>query len=166
MSGRSPSTPADRPGVRFHPPNRALMAKAPVTNLDPKTAILRAETWMGRHHAEFTRILDTQMGDLRRAFRAIGDTRGGEKAVAELGWMAHEIGGLGGTFGYGTLSEVCGMLCRFLENKKRLDMLDIEIVELHVNAIELAASKKLDGDTDYGKRIFDGLRQVVARDGG
>ena len=162
MRPRTPSDP-DRPGARFLPPDRSLMVKAPMSDRDLETAVERAELWLGFHRFEFLHLLERQMADLRRAFRAIGDTRGGAGAVSDLSWMVHEIGGMAGTFGYNALTEVCAMLCRYLENRESLDLSEIEIVELHVNAIELAASKRLDEETPEAARILDGLNRVVAR---
>ncbi len=161
MTDKTDNT-TEHPEVRFIPPSYRLKAKAPLTGEDLGTVLARAEISLNRHHDEFLGKLKSGMASLQQAFDALLQAGGDETAVKKLDDEAHDLRGLCGTFGYRTVTDVCAILCAFLENRTTLSASEIEVVRLHINAAALAAARQLDGSTAEGKLVLDGLRRVVA----
>jgi chemotaxis protein histidine kinase CheA len=79
--------------------------------------------------------------------------------------VSHDIKGQGGSFDYQLMTIVGNQLCRFIENLAgKADANAIEVIELHVNALQAVMAHKLKGDGGaIGKKFLAGLEQVIAK---
>ena len=79
--------------------------------------------------------------------------------------VSHDIKGQGGSFDFQLMTIVGNQLCRFIENLNgKADANAIEVIELHVGALQAVMANKLKGDGgDIGKKFLSGLEQVIAK---
>ena len=79
--------------------------------------------------------------------------------------VSHDIKGQGGSFDFQLMTIVGNQLCRFIEQLNgKADASAIEVIELHVNALQAVMAHKLKGDGGaIGKKFLSGLEQVIAK---
>jgi chemotaxis protein histidine kinase CheA len=105
---------------------------------------------------------------LAKAFAVLKSSGGQGDTAAQLEAIfavSHDIKGQGGSFDYQLMTVVGNQLCRFIENLNgKADANAIEVIELHVNALQAVMSQKLKGDGGaIGKAFLGGLEQVIAK---
>ncbi len=162
MRKPSKSGARHRENVRFIPPSYDLKAKAPLTNRDLNEVIARAQVSVQQHLPDFQEVLDGRLRALQSALAEVTRTMGAAEAVSQLDRECHELRGLGTTFGYGTLTDICQALCLYLESRKTLSEKGIDVARLHVDAAVLAAERRLSDSEADGQQVLQGLRKVIA----
>jgi chemotaxis protein histidine kinase CheA len=128
-------------------------------------ALERAETVITELADDY---LDWVEGDLARLQAALenlkaakGDNSGELQAIFEI---AHDIKGQGGSFGYQMMTQIGDHLCRFLETLETAKPAEIDVIEVHADALRLVITDGMKGDGGAaGTALFKGLEQVVAK---
>ncbi len=78
--------------------------------------------------------------------------------------IAHDMKGQGGSFGYDLMTILGNDLCRFIESKKSVSNVDIEVIDLYINTMQIVISKRMSGDGGAeGNKVLTGLAAVVAK---
>jgi chemotaxis protein histidine kinase CheA len=80
--------------------------------------------------------------------------------------VTHDIKGQGGSFDYTLMTIIGNQLCRFIENldKKSVGAPELEVIELHVNTLQVVISQQLIGDGgEIGAKLLSGLEKVIAK---
>lgn len=82
--------------------------------------------------------------------------------------LSHDMKGQAGTYDYHLLSKVCDKLCRFLEQgaelKSQLSDLDLQVIEVHIRAIEFILKNHLtDEYKQQGDELLKGLEEVLQK---
>lgn len=78
--------------------------------------------------------------------------------------LAHDLSGLGDTFGFPLVTSLCRSLCRFL--KLRGGALDgaREVIAVHMDALRLIAAERVRGDGGpIGREITEELARAVRK---
>ena len=84
--------------------------------------------------------------------------------IKELYTLSLDMKGSGGSFGYIMMSEVAASLHDFLQDKKALGKLDIEVVAAHVSALRAIYVESIRDDGGRtGRALLVGLEKIVAK---
>ena len=106
--------------------------------------------------------------DLAKIHRALEDLKGEKKdhkdALARIFQLSHDMKGQGGSFGYTLMTILGGTLCNFVENLEDAGPAEVEVIQLHINAMDLVIAKQMKGDGGKeGERLLKGLGLVAAK---
>lgn len=82
--------------------------------------------------------------------------------------LSHDMKGQAGTYGYHLLSQICGKLCRFLEQgaeiKPQMSDLDLQVIDVHIRAIEFILKNHLtDECRQQGDELLKGLEEAMKK---
>ncbi len=153
--------------VEFTPPSYALKAKAPPSDKDLETVQAQVEQHITETSGDYLDYAKKDAERLGAACDALESSGGTKEAIEAVYWIAHEMKGQGGTFGYPLITAVGTSLCGLLDGRETLDEAQIEAVRLHFDAIGLVVSRPLKGEGgSEGTNMVDGLRKVVEKVGG
>lgn len=126
------------------PPNK-LKAKVGIgKGIDPKM-LERAQQLVDSMAGEFEERA-AEEASLILKLADLAETEDGEDRVIEMFRIGHELKGQGGTFGYPLISRIGGSLCRYIESVEEHDMVDLNVIRAHGQALRLVASQKIVGD--------------------
>ncbi|TCS62099.1 phosphorelay protein [Varunaivibrio sulfuroxidans] len=104
--------------------------------------------------------------DLVRLEKVFGDLKanpGGSKdKIHEIFQISHDMKGQGGSFNYPLMTAVGDRLCRLVEKWEKAGKKEIEMIGLHVNAMKLIISQRMEGDGGpEGQKLLNGLTLMV-----
>ena len=104
-----------------------------------------AEAEVAKLTAEFATWMGDYLSQARSALAlAAADTGPGPRDA--LFGAAHNVKGLGGTFGYTLVTEIAESLCADLRARKQLDPAAAKLAKLHLDALEIVLKHNLTGD--------------------
>ncbi|MSO94026.1 MAG: hypothetical protein EXQ86_11590 [Rhodospirillales bacterium] len=135
----------------------------------PAAAILKALNASSQQLEGYQGWAVDDLEDLWREFqRTAANGKGEVGQIERLFNMAHEIRGQGGTFGFPLISIVGDSLCKFLDRRQELTVLDLDIVRIHIFAMKAVFRQGLKGDRgEIGREVaslFRALRERVGPD--
>jgi len=85
-------------------------------------------------------------------------------ALARIFQLSHDMKGQGGSFGYTLMTILGGNLCNFVEKLEDAGSAEIEVIQLHISAMDLVIAKQMKGDGGKeGEQLLKGLGLVAAR---
>lgn len=106
--------------------------------IDP-AAIAKAEAALKSLSGNFSQWLNdeiTKLDGARQTVRTEGPTA---ENMESLYLRAHDLKGLGATYGFPLITRIAGLLCRLIDDKtKRLEA-PLGLIEAHIDAIKAAA---------------------------
>lgn len=156
--------------ARIIRPNLTLNSKVTVggPGAVDETILEKAEQVIQSMSEDYLKWAKDDLARLAKAFAVLksaggkGDTAGQLDAIFAV---SHDIKGQGGSFDYQLMTIVGNQLCRFIENLNgQADAAAIEVIELHVNALQAIMGQNLKGDGGaMGKAFLSGLEQVIAK---
>ncbi|MBE0533625.1 MAG: Hpt domain-containing protein [Rhodospirillales bacterium] len=150
--------------AEFIAPSYALKAKAPLRDLDLAAVVAQAVMGLKDLQPDYRAVLEDECRALYAAGAAVEDTGGGERAVARLSRMAHQIRGHSGSVGFAAVCRVCDSLCGFLTGRDGLTAKEIEVARLHLDALlvvlQFTDDRQSDGRFDT---VFGELEKVVRK---
>ncbi|MEO5374668.1 MAG: Hpt domain-containing protein [Alphaproteobacteria bacterium] len=147
------------------PPNRI---KSKVTYNDSgvdMAALARAEQVIANLQGNYLQWVEDDLTNLQAAYekaRAEPDNR--KRHLDEVFRIAHDVKGQGGSFGYHLMTIIANQLCRTIEkyDATRDDVL--EVVKLHIHALRLVISQRMEGDGGAaGASLVKGLEAVISK---
>ena len=106
--------------------------------IDP-AAIARAEAALKSLSGNFAQWLNdeiTKLEGARQTVRAEGIT---PENMESLYLRAHDLKGLGATYGFPLITRIAGLLCRLIDDKSKRHASPMGLVDAHINAIKAAA---------------------------
>ena len=106
--------------------------------VDP-AALARAEAALQAMSGEFAGWLAEEVARLEAA-RARLDGPDRAAALDEVHWRAHDLKGLGATYGHPLTTRLAASLCRLLADAPRRDAAPRALVEAHVDAVHAAVA--------------------------
>ena len=148
--------------VEYTPPSYALKAKAPRSKKDLGEMLIEADQGlaeMSKDYIDYAREDAKRLGAACDRFESPGEAK---EAIETAYWIAHQMKGQGGTFGYPLITAVGASLCNILDGRESLDAVQIEAVRLHIEAMLLVVSRPLRGDDPEGAAMMEGLLKVEA----
>ena len=130
-----PDAPAPPRAEIIHPPN-ALRAKvgARFAVADP-VAVARAEAALKALSGEFAGWMAEETARLEAARAGLHAEDGSAAAWDAVQHCAHDLKGLGATYGFPLATRVCASLCRLLDDPAARALTPRALVDAHVEAV-------------------------------
>jgi hypothetical protein len=125
----------------------------------------RAEVAVEGLAAQFDALLEGELDKLSALASLAAREPSRRKELAKSIFdIAHDLRGQAGTFNYPLITRVGSSLCRFTEGLEACEEREIEVIRLHIDAMQaiLASSLRGDGDT-VGQQIALGLERAVGK---
>ena len=145
-------------------PNNALRLKVGGSRLgtiDP-AAIAKAEAALKSLASNFAQWLNDEIVKLetsRQTVRAQGVTT---ETMENLYLRAHDLKGLGTTYGYQLITRIAGSLCRLIDDKEKRATVPLELVDAHIDAIKAAVRDDIKSDEHpVGRVLVEELERRV-----
>lgn len=145
-------------------PNNALRLKVGGGRLgaiDP-AAIAKAEAALKSLSSNFTQWLNDEIAKLeaaRQTVRAQGMTA---ETMENLYLRAHDLKGLGTTYGYQLITRIAGSLCRLIDDKEKRAGVALDLVDAHIDAIKAAVRDDIKSDEHpVGSALVEELERRV-----
>jgi chemotaxis protein histidine kinase CheA len=146
------------------PPNRLKAKLGNNLRAFDANAIARAEAAMEAMSGHFSGWLDEELVKLETAHKATLTPGAGEEELGVFYRCAHDLKGLGTTYGYPIISEFADSLCRLLDSPEARARAPREVLQGHVSAIVAAVHQKITTDAHpIGRALLSELRDQVRR---
>ncbi len=106
--------------------------------------------------------------DLAKIHQALENLKAEKKdrkdALSQIFQLSHDMKGQGGSFGYTLMTILGGNLCDFVDRLENAGPAEIEVIQLHINAMGLVIAKEMKGDGGkVGVQLLQGLGLVAAK---
>lgn len=130
--------------------------------LDP-AAIAKAEAALKNLAGNFGQWLNDEVARLEAARRALHDQGVNPTTAEALYFRAHDLKGLGATYGFPLVTRIGASLCLLTgENEKRLKA-PLTLVDAHVDAIRSIVAQDIrTEDNPIGRALAESLEAQVA----
>ena len=143
------------PGQIIQPTNalRLKVGGGRLGAIDP-AAIAKAEAALKSLASNFTQWLAdeiTKLDAARQQVRAEGAT---SETMENLYLRAHDLKGLGTTYGYQLITRIAGSLCRLIDDKEKRATTSLELVDAHIDAIKAAIRDDIKSDEHTVGRVL------------
>ena len=146
------------------PPPNALKLKVGGGRLgaiDP-AAIAKAEAALKSLANNFAQWLAdeiTKLDAARQQIRSVGVTA---ETMENLYLRAHDLKGLGTTYGYQLITRIAGSLCRLIDDKDKRARAPLDLVDAHIDAIKAAVRDDIKNDDHpVGRVLVEELERRV-----
>lgn len=150
-------------GHLIQPPN-ALRLKVGGGRLGAidAAAIAKAEAALQSLSGNFAQWLNDEVGKLEAARQGVRTSGVNVESMETLYLRAHDLKGLGSTYGFPLITRIAGLLCRLIDDKdKRLDA-PMPLIDAHIDAIKAAVRDSIKGeDHPVGKALVQELESRV-----
>ncbi|MDP6430383.1 MAG: Hpt domain-containing protein [Rhodospirillales bacterium] len=158
---------SDQSGKVIRPPN-TLSQKVTVggPGAVDAAALERAESVIANLAGDY---IDWAKEDIKRLESIFNDLKSGsgdaDKAITDIFQISHDIKGQGGSFDFPLMTIIGGQLCAYIEKRKEaVDAGVLEVIGLHINALQLVISQNLTGDGGaVGDQLLTGLEKVIEK---
>ena len=129
--------------------------------IDP-AAIAKAEAALKSLSGNFVQWLNdeiTKLEGARQTVRAEGITA---ENMESLYLRAHDLKGLGATYGFPLITRIAGLLCRLIDDKSKRHATPMGLVDAHIDAIKAAARDNIKTeDHPVGKILVQELESRI-----
>lgn len=130
--------------------------------IDPD-AVARAEAALAAMSVNFEEWLKVEITKLDNAMSLVHSEGRSDMSMEALYHRAHDLKGLGTTYGYPIISQIAGTLCRLIDSADKRRLSPLPLVEVHVEAIKAAARNQIRSDDDpVGRALVTELESKVA----
>jgi hypothetical protein len=129
-------------------PNNALRLKVGGGRLgmiDP-AAIAKAEAALKSLASNFSQWLNDEIVKLEAARQQVNVGGVTPETMENLYLRAHDLKGLGTTYGYQLITRIAGSLCRMIDDKEKRAGVPLELVDAHIDAIKAAVRDDIKSD--------------------
>ncbi len=136
-----------KPARIIRPPNR-LKAKLGGPLPPPDEALIkRAEASLAALAPQFGEWIADNVADLEAAFAAALDSQFDDPAGAAFYRSAHDLKGLGTTYGFPIVTRLSASLSRLIGTEELRAAAPAALVKAHVDAIRAAVREQVTGDS-------------------
>jgi hypothetical protein len=147
--------------VEYIRPQNELKTQMAGRRIDSK-ALARAEAAMQDIASQYGAWMQEELDKLDRARSAVAADGLSEEAAAALNARAHDLKGLGTTYGFPLVSRLAASLGRLLEDDERRTAAPLFLVDAHLNAIKAAVRDEVrDCDHPVGRTLVFELEGLV-----
>ncbi len=126
-------------------------------------AVARAEaalTALSSKYGDWLQEEVERLDDAREAVRLEGVNQG---TVNKLFTHAHDLKGLGATYGFPIIGRISASLCNLIGGGDGCDSISVPLVDAHINAIKAAVRDNIrDADTSIGAALAGELERHTA----
>ena len=121
--------------------------------IDP-AAIAKAEAALMSLASNFTQWLADEITKLEAARANVKTAGMTVETMENLYLRAHDLKGLGTTYGYQLITRIAGSLCRMIDDKEKRITAPLELVDAHIDAIKAAVRDDIKSDEHPVGRIL------------
>lgn len=133
--------------------------------IDP-AAIARAEAAMQNLSGNFAAWLNDEIAKLEGARATIQAEGPSVENMESLYLRAHDIKGLGTTYGFPLISRIAGLLCRLIEDKAQRLTAPFGLIDAHILAIKASVRDNITSeDHPVGKILVQELEGRIKSTG-
>lgn len=122
-------------------------------SLDP-AALAKAEAALSSLSGQFDAWLDEEVSKLKAAHHAVLTDGLAGAAGEKLHNHAHDLKGLGGTYGYPIVTRIAGSLCNLVSESEARGRAPMALVTAHVDAIRTVVERQIRTDEDPAGRAL------------
>lgn len=134
--------------------------------LDP-AALAKAEAALSSLSGQFDAWLDEEVTKLKAAHSSVLSHGVAGEAGERLHTHAHDLKGLGGTYGYPLVTRLAGSLCNLVGDAEARRRAPLALVTAHVDAIRTVVERQIRSDDDpAGKALALALEAGVSAQAG
>ncbi|THD68556.1 Hpt domain-containing protein [Phenylobacterium sp.] len=145
-------------------PNNALRLKVGggrLGTIDP-AAIAKAEAALKSLASNFSQWLNDEIVKLDAARQQVKVAGVTPETMENLYLRAHDLKGLGTTYGYQLITRIAGSLCRMIDDKEKRSTVPLELVDAHIDAIKAAVRDDIKSDEHpVGRVLVEELERRV-----
>ena len=113
--------------------------------IDPG-AIAKAEAALKSLSGNFAQWLNDEVTKLEGARQRVKTEGMSPETMEFLYLRAHDLKGLGTTYGYQLITRIAGSLCRMIDDKEKRSATPLELVDAHIDAIKAAVRDGIKSD--------------------
>ena len=125
-------------------------------------AIAKAEAALKSLSGNFAEWLADEVSKLEAARQRVRTDGLTTEAAENLYLRAHDLKGLGTTYGYQLITRIAGSLCRMIDDKEKRATVPLELVDAHIDAIKAAVRDDIKSDEHpVGRVLVEELERRV-----
>jgi chemotaxis protein histidine kinase CheA len=129
--------------------------------IDP-SAIAKAEAALKSLSGNFAQWLQDEIAKLEAARQQVHAQGASHDNMESLYLRAHDLKGLGGTYGFPLITRIAGSLCRLIDDKDRRPTAPMNLVDAHIDAIKAAVRDDIKAeDHPVGRVLVQELERRV-----
>lgn len=131
------------------PPSNALRMKVgggKLGGIDP-AAIAKAEAALKSLAGNFSQWLQDEITKLDAARQEVKVQGMTPETMENLYLRAHDLKGLGTTYGYQLITRIAGSLCKLIDEKDKRLSAPMSLVDAHIDGIKAAVRDDIKSDT-------------------
>lgn len=148
------------------PPNNIKMKLGGRLKCIDAAAIARAEAALEGMSNQFSGWLDEELVKLEAAHKSILAPTSGEKELENFYRHAHDLKGLGSTYGFPIVSEFAGSLTKLIDSPDGRAKAPKALLSAHVSSIVAAVRQNIkEASHPIGKALLFELKTQVAKYG-
>ena len=133
-------------GQMIQPPSLKLkLGGGRLGAIDP-AAIARAEAALMSLSSNFTQWLADEITKLEGSRHQVKVDGLTPASMENLYLRAHDLKGLGTTYGYQLITRIAGSLCRMIDDKEKRASTPMDLVDAHIDAIKAAVRDGITSD--------------------
>jgi hypothetical protein len=106
--------------------------------IDP-AAIAKAEAALKSLSGNFTQWLNDEITKLEGSRVTVRNEGPTAENMESLYLRAHDLKGLGATYGFPLITRIAGLLCRLIDDKSKRLQAPMALIDAHIDAIKAAA---------------------------
>ena len=130
--------------------------------IDP-AAIAKAEAALRNLAGNFAQWLNDEIAKLGEAREKAGAQAFDAGSVETLYLRAHDLKGLGTTYGFPLITRIAGSLCRLIDERAKQERPQVALIDAHIDAIRAAVRDDIRTDeTSVGRALAEELEQQVS----
>ncbi len=129
-------------------PNNALRLKVGggrLSAIDP-AAIAKAEAALKSLSSNFSQWLNDEIVKLENARQTVRTDGANTETMENLYLRAHDLKGLGTTYGYQLITRISASLCRLIDDKEKRAGAPLDLIDAHIDAIKAAVRDDIKSD--------------------
>ena len=150
--------------VEYTPASKKLRVKAPNIGKDLNAALAEASKGLLEMTTDYINWVQDDFKRLSTAVTELAALPDSKTEKDNVHWIAHDMKGQGGTFGYPLISVVLNNLCLHLNSCNSMSAEDLKIVNLHIEFVNLIITNRLKGNGgEMGEQVIHGIQKIVAR---
>lgn len=148
--------------ARIEDPPNQLKKKAPrIVDASNDAALKVADQALKNLREEFRVQLALDMVRVRELMTALKNAPDPD-AVEEMVRVVHDLQGQAATFGYPLITEVGRSFCLYVLETERIEDLNIDLLEQHVNALCVIRREQIEGEGDsLSRNVLKALELAV-----
>jgi hypothetical protein len=133
--------------------------------IDP-AAIAKAEAALKSLSSNFAQWLADEITKLEASRQQVHTQGVTAESMENLYLRAHDLKGLGTTYGYQLITRIAGSLCRMIDDKEKRSATPLELVDAHIDAIKAAVRDDIKTDEHpVGRLLVEELERRVCEMG-